>query len=144
MLYLTKRVASNYCILDSEDGAVDWVSLDELRKFVSQGVVIEGVKLVGEDLELTPHSTLLPAKLCNWNGGENIFTTASQISFSRTWRMEIKAGKKKYKCDLVEVDGSKCLEFTSGVLIVLDATTACSLEHAGSRDCLNIMKSLVQ
>lgn len=98
MLVLVKQVGTNYGVLDTDDGALDWVSKTELLDFSKQ-VNIVGVNPSGK-LETTS-ATITPDK-CNWSKGQNIFKTVTNLQVNKHFEfiLTTEAGRK-YKGTII-------------------------------------------
>lgn len=115
MYYFLKRVGNNYSVIDSDDGAIDWLSKNEIRGYVQDsGIDIQGV---AKDMsELTPQIVPLEAEKCNWLDGENIFSAVKGFWVTCDGFFTLKAGKKQFKGAFRKVDEATArLEFNYGV-----------------------------
>lgn len=118
MYYFLKRVGCNYGVVDSEDGAIDWLTKEELQRIVKDGVSIEGIN---EDCsEFVPQLVILNAKLCNWADGQNVFTNVKWFNLSRDGSFKMRAGNKTFKGTLIN-SGDKLglLVFNYGVRVLM-------------------------
>lgn len=144
MFYFLKRVGCNYGILDSDDGAVDWIPKEEFDGYVKDGVDIVGVdKKTGE---LTPQMVELPASKCNWDGSENIFTNVRSFAVTaKTNKFELKAvNRKTFKGKLVKADTfTGRLEFNNGVYITITALDYATLLSRNNDEVLRTLRNLV-
>lgn len=113
MLVLVKQVGANYGVLDTDDGALDWVSKTELLDFSKQ-VNIVGVNLPDE-LEPT-FATITPDK-CNWSRGQNIFKTVANLQMNRHFEfiLTTEAGKK-YKGTIIN-SNTMYFKFNANILV---------------------------
>jgi hypothetical protein len=73
MLYYISKVGNKAAVLDTDDGAIDWVSVDELKDFAKK------VKIIGV-AEGHPVRCTLDARKCNWSNGHNIFSSAKSFT----------------------------------------------------------------
>lgn len=102
MLYLTKIIGAGGFIYDSDDGTIEFTSLNEVKKVMSEGVVITEI-----------HDLAIPMCLCNWNkDGSNIFEGDVTIQKAGTWYVLISKGKQ-FKFKLVK----QGLLFTNGITV---------------------------
>lgn len=115
MYYFLKRVGSNYSIIDTDDGVIDWMSKEELEGYVvGSKIPIQGV---AKDMsELKPQVVVLDAAKCNWADGENVFAVVKSFFVTMNGSFTMKAGKKKFKGVIHRVNDSLArLEFNYGV-----------------------------
>lgn len=82
-LCLFSRVASNYGVIDLDDGAIDWVSKEDLIKYAKM-VNIAGVDITSHVIK--PVSCRLDANKCIWTSNNiNIFVAAKSIFFNKDY-----------------------------------------------------------
>lgn len=117
MFAVIKNVAGNYGVIDTEDGVIEWLSKADLQRYISSGVQIGGVSNTG----ITPVRVTIPAQLCNWNNGENIFLTGSLFTESASGDFKFRSGKKTYKGKIIHRDSTSYgLLFSLNVVVVVD------------------------
>lgn len=113
MFYIVTRVVDKYGVIDTDDGVIEYLTLDALKDAIAKGLTIEGWNN-GE-----PKKTVctLPANLCNWAGGQNVFEVGNTFRMDKTGKFKFKAGKKEFKGQVVipENGGNAELIFTLGV-----------------------------
>lgn len=119
MYCLLRHVGNNYGILDTDDGAIDWMSEKELRGYVlDDKVAIQGV--APDMSKLVSQTVLLDASKCNWANGNNIFKTAKAFYVTLDGYFTLKADKKQFKGRVRRVDENTIrLEFNYGVHVVI-------------------------
>lgn len=98
MFCCVSRVASNYGVLDTDDGVIEWLDEATVRKYLQAGAVIRGFTLE-RGYEKIP-APVIPWTLCNWSGGQNIFQNGRVTRRNAAGDAEITCGKKKFKCKL--------------------------------------------
>lgn len=82
-LCLFSRVASNYGVIDLDDGAIDWVSKEDLIKYAKM-VNIAGVDITSHVIK--PVSCRLNMNKCIWTSNNtNIFVAAKSIFFNKDY-----------------------------------------------------------
>lgn len=113
MLVLVKQVGANYGVLDTDDGALDWVSKTELLDFSKQ-VNIVGVNPAGK---LEPTSATVTPDKCNWSKGKNIFKTVANLQMNRHFEfiLTTEAGKK-YKGTII-IGSTIYFKFNANILV---------------------------
>lgn len=118
MLVFCKRVGSNYGVIDTDDGALDWVSKEELLNFAKQ------VKILGVEsgLSLHPKSVVLESRLCNWCKNGNIFKYAKSFRINPSHKFELRTvDGKVFKGALDLYFGNTALYFNNNVIVRIDA-----------------------
>lgn len=98
-LCLFSRVASNYGVIDLDDGAIDWVSKEDLIKY-AKVVNISGVDITSHIIK--PVFCRLDANKCNWATNKtNIFTVINSVFFNKNYNdgelVIITKDNKKFK-----------------------------------------------
>lgn len=138
MFVCIQRVGSNFGIIDTNDGVIEWVNKQKLIAYAKQ-VQIGGVTLInnGTDVQTQYMKTSLDPQLCNWADGNNIFRqhwviTKDQKDSRFTWRtIQFRVGtcKKAFKAAVSPVDanGMITLHFSFNVLVTIPATLYQSL-----------------
>lgn len=113
MLVLVKQVGANYGVLDTDDGALDWVSRTELLDFSKQ-VNIVGINSLGK---LEPTSATVTPDKCNWSKGQNIFKTIANLQVNRHFDfiLSTEAGKK-YKGTII-IGSTLYFKFNTNILV---------------------------
>lgn len=113
MLVLVKQVGANYGVLDTDDGALDWVSKTELLDFSKQ-VNIVGVNSSGK---LEPTSATITSDKCNWSKGQNIFKTIANLQMNRHFEfiLSTEAGKK-YRGTII-IGSTLYFKFNANILV---------------------------
>lgn len=113
MLVLVKQVGTNYGVLDTDDGALDWVSKTELLDFSKQ-VNIVGVNTSGK---LEPTSATVTPDKCNWSKGQNIFETVANLQMNRHFEfiLSTEAGKK-YRGTII-IGSTLYFKFNANILV---------------------------
>lgn len=113
MLVLVKQVGTNYGVLDTDDGALDWVSKTDLLDFSKQ-VKIVGVNSTGK---LEPTSATITPDKCNWSKGQNIFKTVANLQMNRHFEfiLTTEAGKK-YKGTII-IGSTMYFKFNANILV---------------------------
>lgn len=113
MYVLVSKVGCNYGILDTSDGALDWVNQSTIQAVLNRGISIAGVTSSG----IVPQDYNLQSTLCNWNNGQNIFQTGRGLIISKKGDFKFIAGKKTYKGKVISVNnGVYTLRFNFGVI----------------------------
>lgn len=120
MFVLCAKVATNYGVVDTEDGAIDWCTKEQIQAYLAQGLVIKGISDCNG--VPTPQTVDLPYTLCNWNNGANIFSTRSDFSVNIDGSFKLRAGKKVYKGKLRRKDNELVLKFSFNIRTVLSAS----------------------
>ena len=144
MYYFLKRIGNNYSVIDSDDGAIDWLSKNELRGYVQDsGIEIQGV---AKDMsELKPQIVPLAAEKCNWADGENVFATARGFWVTTDGFFTLKAGKKQFKGALRKVNETVArLEFNYGVHVEFAVSDFDALRSNKQELTVPIIKSVVE
>ena len=138
MLYFLKRVGLNCAIVDTDDGAVDWIDMEELMALVKGGMSVTGVDATSGTLE--PQEVILPGSKCNWDDGKNIFAGVRSFMLNkRTGRFEMRSsGKKKFKG--VVLPGG--LHFNSGVVVRTVWEEWNTLMEGNEESTLAVLKNL--
>ena len=113
MLILVKRVGTNFGVLDTDDGALDWVSKSELLEYAKK-VKIDGVS----DNSIEPVSTSLSPSKCNWSNGNNIFKYAKKVIVTVSNTFIIVTEQNKRFKGVIDTD-EKCLNFNNNIKVVL-------------------------
>lgn len=98
-LCLFSHVASNYGVIDLDDGAIDWVSKEDLIKY-AKVINISGVDITSHTIK--PVSCRLDANKCNWATNKtNIFTVINSVFFNKNYNdgelVIITKDNKKFK-----------------------------------------------
>lgn len=133
MLYFTCRVANNYGVVDSDDGALEWVTKEELLEFAKL-VRINGVA------DMKPVSCCLDSGKCNWSKGENIFTSAKSITSMNGVDFVITTEQgKKYKGKVVKTKTGFFMHFTCNVKVPISSRLATSIE-VGDNSALGFLR----
>lgn len=114
MFKLVSKVGTNFGVLDTRDGVLEWMDANTLTAYISNGIKIEGVS----GGEFIPSKHILPFGLCNWNNGENIFKTGNLFRITSSGSFSFKSGKKAYKGKVISIEGNKYLSFTNGILVL--------------------------
>lgn len=95
MYYFLKRVGVNFGVFDTDDGAIDWLSKEELESYVSDGVEIRGVS---KDLSTFDGQTVVVCpNLCNWDDGENVFLNAKWWRTDKRGSFSLRVARKTIK-----------------------------------------------
>lgn len=113
MLVLVKQVGTNYGVLDTDDGELDWVSKTDLLNFSKQ-VNIVGVNQSGK---LEPTSATVTPDKCNWSKGQNIFETVANLQMNRHFEfiLSTEAGKK-YRGTII-IGSTLYFKFNANILV---------------------------
>lgn len=117
MLQLVKRYGHNFGILDTDDFAFDWVSYDDLKGYVSQGVEIAGVS---KDMKnINPQIATLTPEQCNFVHGKNVFAEARGFIISKkNGKFTINADRRRYKGVLSKgMNNRGLISFNCGVQV---------------------------
>lgn len=113
MLVLVKQVGANYGVLDTDDGALDWVSKTELLDFSKQ-VNIVGVNPSGK---LEPTSATITPDKCNWSKGQNIFKTIANLQMNRHFEFILSTEAcKKYRGTII-IGSTLYFKFNANILV---------------------------
>ena len=127
MYVLVSKVGCNYGILDTDDGALDWVTLETIQSVVSKGTVINGVSSSG----LTPQDCFINQSLCNWANGQNVFAIGRGLVISQKGAFKFLAGKKAFKGKVVNTEGGiYTLRFNFGVVTKVADSTLKGMLHS--------------
>lgn len=119
MYVLVSKVGCNYGILDTNDGALDWVDQSTVQAVLNRGISIAGVTPSG----IVPQDYNLQSTLCNWNNGQNIFQIGRGLVISKKGEFKFIAGKKTYKGKVISVNnGVYTLRFNFGVVTQVNAS----------------------
>ena len=110
MLYFICRVGSNYGVIDTDDGAIEWVSKDELIRYAQQ-LEIKGGR------ELKPTICEISSDKCKWSKGVNIFTSAKSISRSGDSFTLFTLAGKKYKGKVITTSSGYAIRFNINVVV---------------------------
>lgn len=79
-LCLFQRVGTNYGVIDIDDGAIDWVTRDDVIQYANK-VPISGVDLKNKTIK--PVKCYITSNKCNWNkDGSNIFYNMKLININ--------------------------------------------------------------
>lgn len=149
MLQFTKRVGSMFAIVDDDDGAVDWIPIEDLCKYIDDGVNIKGVEAVNQsDAEVTPADifcnpqvVVLPSRLCNWAKGKNIFAEVTSFTIDKKGKFVLRAAGKPYKGGL-RIASEAHLCFNNGVQVRIPMSDAEILMSKGQSDLTSVIKRL--
>lgn len=121
MFYIVTRIVDKYGVIDTDDGVIEYLTLDGLKDAVAQGLTIEGWN------NGSPKKAVctLPSNLCNWAGGQNVFEVGSSFRMDKSGKFKFKAGKKEFKGQAVipENGGNAELTFTIGVKTSIPVAT---------------------
>lgn len=133
MLYFTCRVGTNYGVVDTDDGALDWITKEELLEYAKL-VHIEGVDT------MKPISCSIESGKCNWSKGSNIFENAKTITkVSSVDFVIVTEQGKKYKFKLVESVRGSFMHFTCNVDVPIGFSMIKSI-----KECSNKTLSLIK
>jgi hypothetical protein len=91
MLKVISQIGTNYGVIDTDDGIIEWTSADALKKYMQEGVVIDGVYPTG----IAPLPIELDWTLCNWCNNENIFKHMKMHTFYENGTFSIRCDNKK-------------------------------------------------
>lgn len=149
MLQFTKRVGSMFAIVDDDDGAIDWIPVEELCKYVDDGVEINGVVAANQadaevtpaDIDCYPQVVVLPSRLCNWAKGDNIFAVATSFTVDKKGKFVLRAAGKPYKGGL-RIASEAHLCFNNGVQVRIPMSDAEVLMSGSCKDPVEVIKRL--
>lgn len=79
MLVFLKQVGTNFGVIDTDDGVIDWVTKDQLLNYAKQ-ISIKGVASNG----LTKNVVSVNPAVCNWDKGANVFKTIKYLTISKS------------------------------------------------------------
>lgn len=122
-LCLFSRVASNYGIIDLDDGAIDWVSKEDLIKYAKM-VNIAGVDVTSHVIK--PVSCRLNMNKCIWTSNNtNIFVAAKSIFFNKDYNNgeltiitnDNKKFKGKVKTVCMQGDNYRAVTFYGHIIV---------------------------
>lgn len=126
MYILTSRVGDNCAILDTNDGALDWLDLKQVKSLVTKGIQIIGIDLNG----LSPRAYKIESTMLNWNNGQNIFQTGRRWTMSSKGVFKFIAGSKTYKGMVVDRHGDVyVLQFNSGVVTEVNISVILTMQN---------------
>ena len=142
MLQLVKKIGHNFGILDTDDWSFEWVHLEELKGYVKQGVVIEGV--ASDASEFTPKVAVLAPEQCNFAHGKNVFTAARGYIVGKTsWKFTINVDNRKYRGILeYRHDQKSVMHFNCGVDVLLGESDFKVLTQGDGKEALDLLHSL--
>lgn len=125
-LCLFSRVASNYGVIDLDDGAIDWVSKEDLIKY-AKVVPIAGVDVNSHTIQ--PVNCRLSMDKCNWTANKtNIYVAAKSVFFSKDYEdgelVIITFDNKKFKAKVKTVhlqgDTYRAVTFYGHIVVFFD------------------------
>lgn len=114
------KVAYDCGVIDTNDGVIEKMSLDDVKKAAKMGLQISGVK----SDEIKPVQVTLDRSLCNWgNNKENLFNHTDKLisvgSFNEQ-KARIRVDDKSFKFKWKDVDDkTEMLFFNGGVRVVV-------------------------
>lgn len=120
MYQLVARVGSMFGIVDTDDGAVDWLTMDSILALIKKGVSIYGIepRIAGNvPVVINPSTCVLHAHKCNWWNGENVFKNAKSFMCSPSGKVQFRVGGKTYKGKIVDGANGKFLQFSFNVAV---------------------------
>lgn len=125
-LCLFSRVASNYGVIDLDDGVIDWVSKEDLIKY-AKSVQIAGVDVSSHTIK--PVDCRLNMNKCNWTSNKtNIYVAAKSIFFNKNYddgelviiTLDNKKFKAKVKTVCMQGDTYRAVTFYGHIVVFFD------------------------
>lgn len=122
-LCLFSRVASNYGVIDLDDGAIDWVSKEDLIKY-AKVVPIAGVDVNSHTIQ--PVNCRLSMDKCNWSTNKaNIYVAAKSVFFSKDYEdgdlvivtLDNKKFRAKVKTVCLQGDTYRAVTFYGHIIV---------------------------
>lgn len=141
MFYFLKRVGSNFGVIDDEDGAIDWLTKEELKGVFDANIEVRGISR--DMTKLEPIKVSVPAYMCNWSFGINIFNNAKSFIVYEDGSFTLKTDRKSFKGHLANIQlGIYTMEFNFGVRVELTALCYETLLHGEHEAKLSALSTL--